>query len=133
MKSFFPNRWSFSVRVSHKTHEPRRDVTYPRGVIQCVRSINCIDNWFIMYLLFKIIPILIAGHLKFSGSIFSNVIVFTCLVPRYQWIFSNITENAGTLKFEIRTTHVRYGYQWTSVFVTKKTRSSIVVSAIGTY
>ena len=40
---------------------------------------------------------------------FSKAIVFTCLVPRYQWVFSNAAENAGTQKLsEIRKYHMFY-------------------------
>ena len=63
---------------------------------------------------------------------FSNVIVFTVLVPRYQRVFSNITDNAGTEKLEnrIATRSMRIsvaGLIWTPVFVTKKTGSSRAV------
>ena len=30
--------------------------------------------------------------------------MFTCLVPRDMWVFSNVAENAGTQKLEIRIT-----------------------------
>lgn len=63
-----------------------------------------------------------AGTFDVSCGMLNNVIIFTCLASRYQWVFSNDVENAVTQKLENRmiTRSMRISVT-RLVFVNKKT------------